>query len=93
VMGWSPQPGGTADGRLPAVCAGGRAGLVAAAAGRAAGRDLHASEQDRPGVACRRARWKKYHGRIDPSRLVFIDEACARTNMTRIHGRVPRGAA
>ena len=30
-------------------------------------------------------------GRIDPSRLVFIDEGCARTNMTRIHGRVSRG--
>ena len=37
-------------------------------------KSLHASEQDRPDVARRRARWKKYQGRLDPSRLVFIDE-------------------
>ncbi len=33
------------------------------------------AEQDRPGVAWRRARWKKYQTRIDPARLVFIDES------------------
>jgi hypothetical protein len=32
------------------------------------------AEQDRPDVARRRARWKKYQTRIDPARLVFIDE-------------------
>jgi len=42
-------------------------------------------------VARRRARWKKYQGRLDPSRLVFIDETWAKTNMTRRHGRAPRG--
>jgi len=26
-------------------------------------------------VARRRAQWKKYQGRLDPSRLVFIDES------------------
>jgi transposase len=42
-------------------------------------------------VARRRAQWKKYQGRIDPKRLVFIDETWAKTNMTRRHGRCARG--
>jgi len=42
-------------------------------------------------VARRRAQWKKYQGRIDPARLVFIDETWAKTNMTRAYGRAPRG--
>lgn len=42
-------------------------------------------------MARRRARWKKYQGRIDPRRLVFIDETWAKTNMTRLHGRCRRG--
>src|SRR3954466_3685260 len=52
---------------------------------------LFATEQDRPDVARRRAQWRKYQGRLDPSRLVFIDETWAKTNMTRTHGRAPRG--
>src|SRR5436853_2066079 len=54
-------------------------------------KSLHASEQDRPDVARRRVQWKKYQGRLDPARLVFIDETWAKTNMTRTHGRSPRG--
>jgi len=42
-------------------------------------------------VARRRSQWRKYQGRIDPARLVFIDETWAKTNMTRRHGRAPRG--
>jgi transposase len=42
-------------------------------------------------VARRRAQWRKYQGRLDPSRLVFIDETWAKTNMTRTHGRALRG--
>src|SRR5438067_12667100 len=30
-------------------------------------------------------------GRLDPRRLVFIDETWAKTNMTRRHGRALRG--
>ena len=52
---------------------------------------LHASEQDRPDVARRRERWRKHQGGIDPTRLVFIDETWAKTNMTRSHGRAPVG--
>jgi hypothetical protein len=54
-------------------------------------KSLHAREQDRPDVARRRARWKRYQGRLDPARLVFIDETWAKTNMTRTHGRCARG--
>ena len=42
-------------------------------------------------MARRRAQWKKYQGRLDPARLVFIDETWAKTNLTRTHGRAPRG--
>src|SRR5437762_1038680 len=55
-------------------------------------KSLHAAEQDRADVARRRARWKKYQSRLDPKRLVFIDEIWAKTNMTRHHGRCARGA-
>jgi transposase len=52
---------------------------------------LFATEQDRPDVARRRRRWKAYQGRLDPARLVFIDETWAKTNMTRLCGWAPRG--
>jgi transposase len=42
-------------------------------------------------VVRRRTQWKKYQGRLDPTRLVFIDETWAKTNMTRTHGRSLRG--
>jgi transposase len=52
---------------------------------------LFATEQDRPDVARKRRRWKTYQGRLDPARLVFIDETWAKTNMTRLRGWAPRG--
>ena len=52
---------------------------------------LFATEQDRPDVARKRARWKAYQNRLDPARLVFIDETWAKTNMTRLRGWSPRG--
>jgi transposase len=42
-------------------------------------------------VARRRRRWKTHQGKLDPARLVFIDETWAKTNMTRTHGRCARG--
>jgi hypothetical protein len=54
-------------------------------------KSLHASEQGRPDIARRREQWKKYQGRLDAKRLVFIDETWAKTNMTRRHGRCARG--
>ena len=43
------------------------------------------------GVARRREQWKKYQGRLDAKRLVFIDETWAKTNMTPRHGRCACG--
>jgi len=43
-------------------------------------------------VARRRDRWRRHQGKLDPARLVFIDETWAKTNMTRTHGRALRGA-
>ena len=42
-------------------------------------------------MARKRARWKRYQNRLDPSRLVFIDETWAKTTMTRSHGRARCG--
>ena len=42
-------------------------------------------------MARRRAQWQKYQGRLDPKRLVFIDETWAKTNMTPLRGWAPRG--
>jgi hypothetical protein len=44
-----------------------------------------------PDIARRRLRWKKYQPRFGPSRLVFIDENRAKTNMTRTGGWCRRG--
>jgi transposase len=49
------------------------------------------AERDRRDVARRRTSWKRYQGRLDPRRLVFIDETWAKTNMARTHGRCRRG--
>ncbi len=43
-------------------------------------------------MARKRTRWKAHQHRLDPKRLVFIDETWAKTNMTRTHGRSPVGA-
>jgi transposase len=51
-----------------------------------------AGERDRPDVARRRAQWIKYQDRVDPARLVFIDETWTRTNMTALRGWAPRGS-
>jgi hypothetical protein len=50
-----------------------------------------AGERDRPDVARRRAQWIKYQNRIDPERLVFVDETWTKTNMAPLRGWGPRG--
>ena len=52
---------------------------------------LIAAEQDRPDIARRRAQWTTYQDRIDPARLVFIDETWTKTNMAPLRGWAPRG--
>jgi transposase len=51
-----------------------------------------AGERDRPDIARRRAQWIKYRGRVDPARLVFIDETWTRTDMAPLRGWAPRGS-
>ena len=51
-----------------------------------------ASEQERPDVARRRTRWKARQGRIDPRRLVFVDETWIKTNMAPLRGWGPKSA-
>jgi transposase len=51
-----------------------------------------AGERDRPDVARRRAQWIKYQDRIEPERLVFIDETWTKTNMAPLRGWAPCGA-
>ena len=51
-----------------------------------------AGERDRPDVARRRAQWIKHRDRIDPSRLVFIDETWTKTNMAPLRGWAPCGS-
>ena len=42
-------------------------------------------------MAQARRRWRRGQGGLDPARLVFIDESAAKTNLTRLRGRAPRG--
>lgn len=42
-------------------------------------------------MAARRRAWKRRQPKLDPTKLVFIDESGAKTNMTRLRGRAPRG--
>jgi transposase len=39
----------------------------------------------------RRAQWRKRQSRIDPKRLVFIDETWTKTNMEPLRGWAPKG--
>ena len=54
-------------------------------------KSLVAGERDRPDVARRRAQWTKYQDRVEPERLVFIDETWTKTNMAPLRGWAPRG--
>ena len=42
-------------------------------------------------MARRRTQWLRYRHRIDPSRLVFIDETWTKTNMAPLRGWAPCG--
>jgi putative transposase len=66
-------------------------GVRACGAAQSQKNTLIASERDRPDVARRRAQWLRYRHRIDPSRLVFIDETWTKTDMAPLRGWAPRG--
>src|SRR5947209_4169452 len=50
-----------------------------------------AGERGRPDIARRRTQWTRYQDRIEPERLVFIDETWTKTNMAPLRGWAPRG--
>lgn len=52
---------------------------------------LFGLEQARADVALRRRRWKSFQARLDPERLVFIDETWIKTNMAPLRGWGMRG--
>ncbi len=52
----------------------------------------HADEQNRPDVQRKRRSFRRKVKRIDPQRLVFVDEAGVTTAMTPAYGWAPRGA-
>jgi transposase len=54
-------------------------------------KSVRAAEQDRPDVATAREAWADNQSKLDPDRLVFIDETGTSTNMARLRGRAPRG--
>jgi DDE superfamily endonuclease len=52
---------------------------------------VRAAEQERPDVAEARRQWKDDQTKLDPAKLVFIDETGASTQMARLYGRAKRG--
>jgi transposase len=54
-------------------------------------KSVYASEQDRPDVLAKREAWFEGQLDLDPSKLVFIDETWATTNMAPRYGWAPRG--
>lgn len=51
----------------------------------------HAAEQERPDVRRERRAFRREVERIEPGRLVFVDETGVTTAMTPSYGRAPRG--
>ena len=54
-------------------------------------KSVRAAEQDRPDVAAARTAWADNQPKLDPDRLIFIDETGTSTKMARLCGRAPRG--
>ena len=52
---------------------------------------LRASEQDRADLREKRGLWREAQKAWPAERLVFLDESCAKTNLTRLRGRARKG--
>lgn len=52
---------------------------------------MRAAEQERADIAEARRQFRALQPKLDPARLVFLDETWTKTNMTRLRGRAPRG--
>src|SRR5579885_1453100 len=68
-----------------------RSGCSCGAKGCASKKTLFALEQARADVARRRQRWRSWQARLDPRRLVFIDETWIKTSMAPLRGWGPKG--
>jgi transposase len=68
-----------------------RCGSSCGARGSRSKKTLFALEQARVDVARRRQRWRSWQGRLDPEKLVFIDETWIKTNMAPLRGWGPKG--
>src|SRR6266436_5517637 len=68
-----------------------RSGGSSTATASASKKSIRAAEQDRPDVAAARTAWADNQPKLDPDRLVFIDETGTSTKMARLRGRAPRG--
>lgn len=53
--------------------------------------DSPPAEQLKPKLMRRRTQWRRYQTRIDPRRLVFLDETWVKTNMAPLRGWSARG--
>jgi hypothetical protein len=51
----------------------------------------HASEQESADVKAARKKWVDGQNRLDPGRLIFIDESGLSTKMARLRGWAPKG--
>jgi transposase len=54
-------------------------------------KSIRAAEQARSDVVEARRVWRELQPRLKPEKLIFLDETWAKTNMTRLYGRAPRG--
>lgn len=52
---------------------------------------MRAAEQERVDIAEARRQFHALQPKLDPARLVFLDETWTKTNMIRLRGRAPRG--
>src|SRR6266704_2162270 len=68
-----------------------RSGGSSTATASASKKSVQAAEQDRPDVAAARTAWADNQPKLDPDRLIFIDETGTSTKMARLRGRAPRG--
>ena len=66
-------------------------GCFCAAKGCASKKTLLALERARSDIARKRQRWHSWQAKLDPRRLVFIDETWIKTNMAPLRGWGPKG--
>jgi transposase len=64
---------------------------LAAAADYTQKKSLASAEQQDPGVQQQRAVWRRKVVGVDPRRFKFLDQTGAKTTLTRLYGRAPRG--